>query len=639
MQSEFETIVYATCETATLQVGNGNTNYVVTENGIAYFHDLRLMAPPEGTHVIGFESPGWVPTSLELGVVKGPGLALKIKSFPVLEFEASVQSVIGELHVAIINAGMNEVDTTNKIPRKVVLDISSPEGSDAVDFVVSDVQDDIIRTGEGDLLFKEGNVFLKAPVQGTYVLTVISVGLLPISVEFVVGPGDPFALQVPETWVAPNGKEYIFGRVGYPSSIEVKDSLRTLYYSDSNVTLDKVEAQLLDAGGSWVENNYPEKRNITVRVDYFIDVEGKRTDFELEGGEEGGETAEAEVPVPKEGDTATVDMLPHQPDASLPVVKGRSLGCTYDTEEWLILGMKGGERPGACQESYLALDRPKVGRYGFVFSSTCDRDRCQGIPGYDVYLDLTPFHLELEIRPGKPSQLVFMQEPVRLTEHGYPLDPAPHLQALDVSGNLCTQENTYAVVQFSPRMLQTYGTVTPVVKGVAKFDRMRFIGRRGGTYDMTFSVPPLDLETSFRNVTIIDCESVKPNSQPDGLGGCECVPGYTEDALHTGYKAETSSLVAFPSIYGDVVHLKGNWVGALNPYGVCVPCAGGFFKPFPGPDPCTACPANMGTTRKDGAVAPEKITLSKKVVDGRLAHTHLSGCHCIVQTEPPFESF
>ena len=733
-QSEFETIVYATCETATLQVGNGNTNYVVTENGIAYFHDLRLMAPPEGTHVIGFESPGWVPTSLELGVVKGPGLALKIKSFPVLEYEASVQTVIGELHVAIIDAGMNEVDTTNKIPRKVVLDISSPEGSDAVDFVVSDVQDDIIRTGEGDLLFKEGNVFLKAPVQGTYVLTVRSVGLLPISVEFVVGPGDPFALQVPETWVAPNGKEYIFdkqyfsarqvsvrpipvivvdgggnflgaqdpmrrmvevtsddveitgntkftnngevlldkmkmlspqtlkgknkeyvltfsssglqsttvslfGRVGYPSSIEVKDSLRTLYYSDSNVTLDKVEAQLLDAGGSWVENNYPEKRNITVRVDYFIDVEGKRTDFELEGGEEGGETTGAEVPVPKEGDTATVDMLSHQPDASLPVVKGRSLWCTYDTEEWLILGMKGGERPGACQESYLALDRPKVGRYGFVFSSTCDRDRCQGIPGYDVYLDLTPFHLELEIRPGKPSQLVFMQEPVRLTEHGYPLDPAPHLQALDVSGNLCTQENTYAVVQFSPRMLQTYGTVTPVVKGVAKFDRMRFIGRRGGTYDMTFSVPPLDLETSFRNVTIIDCESVKPNSQPDGLGGCECVPGYTEDALHTGYKAETSSLVAFPSIYGDVVHLKGNWVGALNPYGVCVPCAGGFYKPFPGPDPCTACPANMGTTRKDGAVAPEKITLSKKVVDGRLAHTHLSGCHCIVQTEPPFESF
>ncbi len=156
---------------------------------------------------------------------------------------------------------------------------------------------------------------------------------------------------------------------------------------------------------------------------------------------------------------------------------------------------------------------------------------------------------------------------------------------------------------------------------------------------MTFSVPPLDLETSFRNVTIIDCESVKPNSQPDGFGGCECVPGYTEDTLHTGYKEETSSLVAFPSIYGDVVHLKGNWVGALNPYGVCVPCAGGFYKTFPGPEPCTACPANMGTTRKDGAVAPEKITLSGKVVDGRLAHTHVSGCHCIVQTEPPFESF
>ena len=55
----------------------------------------------------------------------------------------------------------------------------------------------------------------------------------------------------------------LFGRVGYPSSIEVRDSVRTLYYSDSNVTLDKVEAQLLDAGGSWVENNYPEKRNIT----------------------------------------------------------------------------------------------------------------------------------------------------------------------------------------------------------------------------------------------------------------------------------------------------------------------------------------------------------------------------------------
>ena len=601
-QSDFETVVYATCDTATLQVGNGNTNYVVTENGIGYFHDLRLMAPPEGTHVIGFESPGWVPTSLELGVVKGPGLALKIKSFPTLEYEASVRTVIGELHVAIIDAGMNEVGPTNKIPRKIVLEISSPEGSEAIDFKVSDVQDDIIRTGEGEILFKEGNVYLKNPVQGTYVLTVRSVGLLPTSLEFVVEPGDPYALQVPETWVAPNGKEYtfdkqyfssrqvsvrpipvivvdgggnflgaqdpmrrmvevtsddvdltgstkftnngevlldklkmlspqtlkgknkeyvltfssnglqsttvsLFGRLGYPSSIEVRDSVRTLYYSDSNVTLDKVEAQLLDAGGSWVENSYPEKRNITVRVDYFIDADGKRTDFEIEGGEEGSEAAEGEVPVSMGGDTAMVNVVSHQPDASLPVVKGRSLWCTYDAEEWLILGMKGGERPAACQESYLALDRPKVGRYGFVFSSTCDRDRCKGIPGYDVYLDLTPFHLELEIRPGKPSQLVFIQEPVRLTEHGYPLDPAPHLQALDVSGNLCRQENTYAVVQFSPRMLQTYGTVTPMVEGVAKFDRMRFVGRRGRTYDMTFDAGPGDFLPERYHYQLRICEA------------------------------------------------------------------------------------------------------------------------------------
>ena len=733
-QSEFETIVYAECDTATLQVGLGNTNYVVTENGIAYFDDLRLLAPPEGTHTIGFSSPGWEPTNLEVGVIKGPGLALKIKSFTTLEYEARVQTVIGELHVAIIDAGLNEVGPTNKIPRKVVLDIASPEGSDAVDFVISDVQDDIIRTGEGDLLFKEGNVFLKNPVQGTYVLTVRSVGLLPTSQEFVVVPGPPYALHVPQTWLAPNGKEYIFdkqyyssrqvsvrpipvivvdgggnflgaqdplrrmvevnsddvdlngntkftnngevlldkmkllspqtlkgknkeyiltfsssglqstsislfGRVGYPSSIDVRDSLRTLYYSDRNVTLDKVEAQLLDAGGSWVESNYPERRNITVRLNYFIDKDGKRTDLYPSENSPEGSNEEIEVPATSGAGSEKATLLSHQPDASLPVVKGRSLWCTYDTEEWLLLGMKEGARPDACQDSFLALDHPKVGRYGFEFSSTCDRDRCKGMPGYDVYLDLTPFHLEVEIRPGKPSQLVFTQEPLRLTEHGYPLDPAPHLHALDVSGNLCIQENTFAFVKFTPMMLQTYGTVTAMIQGAAKFDTLRFVGRRGWTYDMTFSAPALDLETSFRNVTIVDCETVKPNSQPDGFGGCECVPGYTEDAFMSGYKADTNSLAAFPSIYSEVVHRPGNWVGALNPYGVCIPCAGGFYKPDPGPHPCTACPANMDTTRKDGYVAPEKVTLSNKVVEGRLAHVDLLGCHCIVQTEPPFESF
>ena len=102
------------------------------------------------------------------------------------------------------------------------------------------------------------------------------------------------------------------------------------------------------------------------------------------------------------------------------------------------------------------------------------------------------------------------------------------------------------------------------------------------------------------------------------------------------------------SLYEPVVFFEGDWVGALNPYGVCVPCRNGYYKEYPGSHPCTKCPENFDTARIDGNWAPPHNSTSGKILAGPLGKTRLEDCHCIANTpiegvvwagEPELESY
>ena len=67
----------------------------------------------------------------------------------------------------------------------------------------------------------------------------------------------------------------------------------------------------------------------------------------------------------------------------------------------------------------------------------------------------------------------------------------------------------------------------------------------------------------------------------------------------------------------------------LRPYGICIPCANGYFKQLPGPQSCTACPFNMDTTLEHGSLKGSWTTHSGQVLPGYLGNYARSACHCI----------
>ena len=116
------------------------------------------------------------------------------------------------------------------------------------------------------------------------------------------------------------------------------------------------------------------------------------------------------------------------------------------------------------------------------------------------------------------------------------------------------------------------------------------------------------------------------------------MPGYTEDTAlpnenGTGYFLDLNNTQVAPmSLYEPVVFFEGDWVGALNPYGVCVPCGNGFYKENPGSHKCTKCPDNIDTARINGSWAPPHTSTSGKILDGPYGKTKKEDCHCIANT-------
>ena len=286
--------------------------------------------------------------------------------------------------------------------------------------------------------------------------------------------------------------------------------------------------------------------------------------------------------------------------------------------------------------SGLRFTRPRAGRYLLRFSS-CRGDACLAQNAADALRD---DYLEVTIRPGAPSRLDFDSSRLPLTHDVNVTFPPFTAVARDVSGNAIQSFPTSAVsVSVSPPPFRLVGDVVPIIDGVASFTEFAIIGRRGVPYVLTLRLANASIDAS-RAVTLFPCAVVKPNAASTASGACACHPGFTEDvsrANGTGHVPLDVSFSSFPSLYADVdPTIIDAFVRSLRPYGACVPCAAGFYKPVPGASPCARCPPNTDThTGPDRLPAEDRITPSGASLPGYLGNVNASACRCAVAVDGP----
>ena len=447
-------------------------------------------------------------------------------------------------------------------------------------------------TENGYHLFRQ--IRLESPPEGAYVLRFYEVVPEPEEEgEEMREPLLPFDLPVT---ILP----------GYPTRVEVSELdslLKKGIPSHERTRLPTVDVRLYDAGDNFISGygldqesteEFPyadEQRNVSMRVTRFVDVDGVETRYQ----------ANASV-LFDEGATL--------PDHGMARVKD-----------------------GIARFGDLYLYKPLAGTYYFIVESTCDFDFCPNAPGGGNLVLETTDALALTVVPGEPVVLTWGRTPPKQIENTFALSSLPTLELRDAAGSVCTQENTFATVRLHPPALELRGNVAPVIAGVGTLHNLRVVGDRGGEYDLIFEVPALDIELAYGPVRVLSCAEVKPNSIPDAHGGCMCRPGYTEDINHegaTGYTVGLNSTATFFDLYSNVVHERESnaWLGALQPYGVCAPCKNGFYKPFPGAHPCTACPPNMDTSFDAGRPALSRLSASGEMLLGELGHSRKEACHC-----------
>eukprot|EP00232_Nephroselmis_pyriformis_P022894 CAMPEP_0182865702 /NCGR_PEP_ID=MMETSP0034_2-20130328/7826_1 /TAXON_ID=156128 /ORGANISM="Nephroselmis pyriformis, Strain CCMP717" /LENGTH=1312 /DNA_ID=CAMNT_0024998013 /DNA_START=16 /DNA_END=3950 /DNA_ORIENTATION=- len=571
---------------------------MLPKTGAASFNDLVLRNPPIGTYTITLISSGMTSTTIQFEVQVGHAFTLSVPDewinlagqpiFVRKEYESERTLLLESIPVIVLDGGFNFVgdldinDEGQNYFRTV--DVTSDKG---------ELKAGTKKTSAGQVFY--GDVRLIAPRAGTYRITFSAPDLEPAVLTIVVEVGYPSQLAV--------------------MGLENNGVFQTEYESSAVVYLNEVQIQLLDAGGSWVRGMWDEARNVTVRLESTLNLD--------HGGE-----------VFTEGYSDNTTLLIAPQDGNLRVDGGRVAWCSPHLTPM----------PAHCQGGAYPLEfnLPFHGQYTLVFSSDCPTSDCPGRVGSARYPALDEARVTINIVPGTPVRLVFVAAPPSVAEHDYVLRPAPAMEALDVAGNLCVQRNTFLIASFQPRMSELFGSVTSMVAGQGAFEDLKFVGVRGQSYTIRFAAPGLDLVVEFFPFSVMSCDFVKPNSRPDGRGGCECVPGYTEDVYITGYASDRLNLpstASFPDMYRQVVHNDGDWLDILQPYGVCVPCRNGFFKEEGGAHNCTACPAHMDTSWDDGAPVRERTSWSGEVLDGSLAQYNRSKCHCIVQQEPPFQTY
>lgn len=406
---------------------------------------------------------------------------------------------------------------------------------------------------------------------------------------------------------------------GYPTRLEVEEldmHLEREIASADRVKLPDIAVSLFDAGDNFMSqyaldteanDGLPyaaERRNVSMRVTHFVDLDGGVTTFRAN-----------ESILFDDGAT----------------IEDHGMARVYQ---------------GVATFTELYLFKPLAGTYHFLVESVCDFEFCPASPSAAGRTLAPTDALVLTVVPGEPVALTWATPPPQVIENIFEFANLPVLDMRDAAGNLCTQQDTFVTVRFSPPVLELRGHVGPVIAGVGSLQSLRVVGNRGSDYSLTFEVPVMDLELSYGPVRVLSCEDVKPNSVPDASGGCICVPGYTEDINGkdaTGYTVGYNSTAVFFDLYSNVVHEKGGWVDALQPYGVCAPCKDGSYKPEPGAHACTACPPNMDTRFVDGRLARTRVSASGELLAGELGHVAKTSCHCVVEpwlsVDMPGESF
>ena len=634
-------------------------------SGSVKFDTIMLRSPLAGVYNISFSGEGIVGDFLSFSVVLGDAYKLNVPADSVIT-KYSAKRIVeirgmgnsAAFSFKIMDGGNNfmGVEDLDQLGAGLRREVYTSVSGDLIQIDNSDDESVVLTPGGAVVVgteiattrfvvtspqrsqLGEGNIEglrLINPRLGVYNVTISSEGLVAYSFEVFVTPGSPSSLDV----------------CGCPSCVRREaDGVcvdKNPYYASYTVSLRDAVVVMRDAGGALVGSGASAdnmNRNISGELIY-----GKSQETETEFSYTVNMTVLSNSSqtyieaidgmVAWCGNATRVSSVPsfcspHASQLAMDDVTGKTgFGLVY-------YGIQTEPR-WTGRTSSLDLELPYSGVYRFQFSSTCESS-C-------TYSDLQLDQLEVTVLPGSPHHLQFVTTPPDHFENDFIISPSIELKTLDVAGNICTNLNTFAVVSSSPSGRRIHGQTAPVIHGICSFSKLRLRGSRGVAYTLRFELVTIGLALEHRPFFVTPCEKVKPNSQNDGRGQCECLPGYTEDTRPlafggTGFTDGMSSVSSYPDLYTHVVYRPEGYLRALNPYGVCVPCANGYFKPHAGPQQCTPCPFQMDTMWEAGGPKSMWSTMSGEHLPGHLGNHDKNACHCVVRTrenarDPSLETF
>ena len=603
--------------------GVEHIKYLQQGKGFVTYDGLALGVPEVGEYNLTFTHAVLDSTVQNLTVTYGPSSRLYIPiTFntsagvtiePVTTYDSEIELVLSPLVVLILDGGLNYVRDASK-------NVTVTANRGEITYTVR-------NSSEGYVLFDD--ITLHRPSTGSYRFSFSSEGLTPVYMDVTVSPGYPAVLDV-------CGGNSFFLR---NQETGVCEETRT-YEATARVTLRSFQVRALDSGRVFVADRWnSERRSVSVSVESFTDalgvVHANSSDISSFVPDLGGT---------QDFEDGTIGWCTDGMDVN-PVVTET---IDPDTGQTVSVTTYSDSSPSYCREiSYsgnapdvhynagMKFSLPKAGIYLLKFTSECAFRYCGDV----IYPNLETDTLQVRILPGRPAVMRFVTEPPAVNENDFRLEPPPVVEVFDMADNLCTTTNTYMSADLSPRSQRLHGNVAPVSQGRSTFPSLRFSGERGFEYKLIFELHAYGVTLEYSPFMLRPCETVKPNSFSDNKGRCHCLPGYTEDTVNgTGYVDDLDNYnVAGIDLYSPVVFDDGDWLEALHPYGICVPCANGYFKPHPGSHPCTKCKDRFDTSRRNGVPSPNHTSTSGKLLPGALGRTSEEDCHCIVQL--PFESY
>lgn len=198
--------VLVTCATATLGpfpggMGSaGAADSVSTQRDIAYFGSIRLLSPPTGTHTVIFSTPDLISISLNITVVIGAPVQLRITTVTGRTYAAEPVVTIKPITMRVFDAGSNYVGAANYIAKPVFANITggpvNADGTPAYAQVTEGGENmKLLQLGVGEVTFD--TIKVRGPLAGTYNITFGGDGITGDAGSFTIEVGAPYKLNVP----------------------------------------------------------------------------------------------------------------------------------------------------------------------------------------------------------------------------------------------------------------------------------------------------------------------------------------------------------------------------------------------------------------------------------------------------------